>query len=131
MQLVSDPNFYDLKAILAAQNTVMPLWRHAEVSKAEMFETPGQDQAVLSRYFRTIGYDYTHPEIGPGWNSSAAVNEAWQENGVWKARTHSLAENHPVHIVHYWDKFKPWAIGCPIYESYAWVDERRVDEPGA
>jgi hypothetical protein len=45
------------------------------------------------------------------------------EGGAWKARTHSLAPNHDVHIVHYWDQFKPWAIHCPIYQSYAGVED--------
>jgi len=122
LQLVSDPAFYDLDAILAAQNAVAPLSRHAEIPKDQMFATPGLDQAVLFRYFRSIGYDYTHPEIGCGWNSCAGVTTAWQEGRVWRARTHSLAESYEVHIIHYWKQFKPWAIDCPIYHSYAWVD---------
>src|SRR5205814_3528485 len=122
VQLVSDPAFYNLEAILAVQNAAVPLSRHAEVPKAEMFACPGQDQAVLFRYFRTIGYDYTHPEIGPEWNSAAAATRVWCEGGTWKARTHGLAHNYDVHLVHYWDRFKPWAIGCPIFASYGWVD---------
>jgi len=51
VQLVGDPDFYDLAAILAAQNAVVPLALHATVPKREMFATPGQDQAVLFRYF--------------------------------------------------------------------------------
>jgi hypothetical protein len=123
LQLVSDPDFYDLEAILDAQNAVVPLCQHGEVPKSEMFPCPGHDQAVLFRYFRTIGYDYTHPEIGADWNSCAGATDVRGEAGVWKAHTHSLAENYDVHIVHYWDRFKPWAIGCPIFQSYQWVDE--------
>ena len=124
LQLVSDPDFYDLDAILAAQNAVVPLSRHREVRKADLFACPGQDQAVLFRYFRTIGYDYTHPEIGPGWNSCAGVTALCRQGGAWQGHTHSLAQNHEVHIVHYWSQFKPWAIDCPLFASYAWVDER-------
>jgi hypothetical protein len=123
LQLVSDPAFYDLPAILAAQNAVVPLSRHREVSKREMFPCPGQDQAVLFRYFRSIGYDCTHPEIGPEWNSCAGVTELWAEGGAWKGRTRGLARDHDVHIVHYWSQFKPWAIDCPLFRSYEWVDE--------
>jgi hypothetical protein len=123
LQLVSDPAFYDLGAILAAQNAVVPLSKHKEIPKADMFPCPGQDQAVLFRYFRTIGYDYTHPEIGPAWNSAAAATKVWREGDEWKARTFDLAQNYDVHIIHYWDRFKPWAIGCPIFASYAWVDD--------
>lgn len=123
LQLVSDPAFYDLPAILAAQEAVAPLRRAAEFTKEEMFACPGADQAVLFRYFRSIGYDYTHPEVGPGWNSCAGVTEVWREGNGWKGHTRGLATDHPVQIVHYWSQFKPWAIGCPLYESYAGVGD--------
>ncbi len=124
LQLVSDPAFYDLDAILAAQNAVAPLSKYREIQKTDLFAGPGHDQAVLFRYFRTIGHDYTHPEIGTEWNSCAGVTEVHAAEAGWKARTHSLAQNHDVHIIHHWDQFKPWAIQCPIFQSYAWVDDR-------
>jgi hypothetical protein len=40
----------------------------------------------------------------------------------WIARTDGLACDHDVQILHYWSQFKPWSIGCPIFESYAWAD---------
>ena len=123
LQLVSDPAFYDLEAILAAQNEVAPLSRHREIPKAQMFPCPGHDQAVLFRYFRSIGYDYTHPEIGPEWNSCAGVTAVRQEAGAWRAATHGLASNYDVQLMHYWSPFKPWAIDCPIFRSFQWVDE--------
>jgi hypothetical protein len=123
LQLVSDPAFYDLCAILDAQNAVVPLSRYIEVPKADMFATPGHDQAVLFRYFRSIGYDYTHSEIGPEWNSCAGVTELRSVGDLWKARTRGLAQDYDVHIVHYWSQFKPWAIDCPFFRSYAWVDD--------
>src|SRR5262249_4455420 len=43
LQLVSDPDFYDLDAILAAQNAVAPLSRHREIAKMDMFPCPGHD----------------------------------------------------------------------------------------
>ena len=118
LQLVSDPAFYDLGAILDVQNAVAPLHRSAEFGKSEMFACPGADQALLYRYFRAIGYDYTHPEIGPEWNSCAGVTEVRREGGDWKARTRGLGADYDVRIVHYWSQFKPWAIGCPVYASY-------------
>jgi hypothetical protein len=124
LQLVSDPAFYDLRAILAVQNAVAPLSRAAEFTKDEMFACPGADQALLYRYFRTIGYDYTHPDIGPEWNSCAGVTEVRNVGGKWVARTRGLAADHDVQIIHYWSQFKPWAVGCPIYESYARVDDQ-------
>jgi hypothetical protein len=126
LQLVSDPSFYDLDAILAAQNDVVPLNKFREVRKADMFTGPGHDQAVLHRYFTSIGYDYTHAEIGPGWNSCAGITDVRNGDGVWKARTLTLADNHAVHIIHYWDQFKPWLINCPIYQSYARFDAQFV-----
>ena len=127
-QLVSDPAFYDLDAILAAQNAVVPLDRHASVPKSAMFPCPGHDQAILYRYFRSIGYDYTHPEVGPEWNSCAGVTEIRPGPHGWLARTRGLATDHDVHLVHYWSQFKPWAIDCPVYNSYAWVDETHTTE---
>jgi len=124
LQLVSDPAFYDLGAILAVQNAAVPLRRHAEVPKAEMFPCPGHDQAILYRYFRTIGYDYTHPDVGPGWNSCAGVTGVRRDGDRWRARTRGLAADHDVQIIHYWSQFKPWAIDCPVYASYARADGR-------
>ncbi len=125
LQLVGDPSFYRLEPILAAQNAVRPLSSHSRIANEdlEMFACPGVDQAVLFRYFKTIGYDYTHPEIGPEWNSCSAVTKVWAEGDGWKARTNCLTADYDVHNVHYWSQYKPWAINCPIYNSYAWVDE--------
>lgn len=122
VQLVGDPAFYDLDAIVAVQNAVVPLHRADDFSKAEMFACPGADQAVLFRYFTAIGYDYTHPDIGPGWNSCAGVTRVQREGERWAAWTEGLSETYPVHLMHYWSQFKPWAIGCSVYEAYAGVD---------
>jgi hypothetical protein len=129
VQLVSDPAFYDLGAILAVQNAVAPLHRAAEFTKEEMFACPGTDQALLYRFFRSIGYDYTHPEVGPEWNSFAGVTHVRRENGRWSARTRGLAADHDVKLIHYWSQFKPWAIDCPIYGSYADQDDRLASLP--
>lgn len=115
VQLVGDPSFYNLDAILAVQNAVAPLREAARFRKDEMFACPGTDQAVLYRYFRSIGYDYTHPEIGPAWNSCAGVTEVRRENGNWRARTVGLESNYDVKLIHYWSQFKPWQIDCPIF----------------
>ncbi len=124
VQLVGDPNFYDLRAILAVQEAAAPLRRAAEFTKEEMFACPGADQAVMFRYFTTIGYDYTHPLVGHGWNSCAGVTTITRDgSGRWTGLTTGLPDVYPVHINHYWSQFKPWAIGCPVYDSYAGVDE--------
>lgn len=119
LQLVGDPAFYDLDAILAVQNAVAPLRRAKDFTKDEMFACPGADQAVLFRYFRAIGYDYAHPAIGPAWNSCAGVTEITaRPGGGWAGHTRGLSPDYPVHVVHYWSQFKPWAVGCPLYASY-------------
>jgi hypothetical protein len=123
VQLVSDPAFYDLDAILAAQNAVVPLSLHADYAKLAMFPCPGNDQAVLFRYFQSIGYNYTHPEIGPEWNSCAGVTDIRHTDGAWRAFSHSQTPNYQVHLVHYWSQFKPWAIECPFYASFAGVGQ--------
>ena len=117
LQLVGDPDFYDLKAILDVQSAVAPLARAAEFTKDQMFACPGADQAVLFRYFCAIGYDYTHPAVGPAWNSCAGVTDITRVGDRWVGRTRGLNPDPEVHIVHYWSQFKPWAIGCPIYAA--------------
>ena len=122
LQLVGDPDFYDLDAILAVQNAAAPLARWLEIPKATMFPCPGADQAVLFRYFRTTGYDYTHPDVGPAWNSCAGVTAVERRGDRWAGRTVGLEPGYDVQIVHYWSQFKPWSVGCPVFQSYAWVD---------
>ena len=124
VQLVSDPSFYDLNAILAVQNAIAPLARASEFAKDEMFACPGSDQAVLFRYFRAFGYDYTHPRVGPEWNSCAGLTDVSLSNGKWVARIRDLPAKQDVQLIHYWSQFKPWAIACPIYSGYAIDDDR-------
>jgi hypothetical protein len=121
VQLVGDPAFYNLDAILAVQNAAAPL-RDADPTPGEhpgTFLCCGRDQAVLFRYFVTTGYDYTHPAVGPAWNSCAGLSTVRRDGDRWIARTHGQLRDHDVMVRHYWDQFKPWRIGCPIFESYA------------
>ena len=121
VQLVGDPAFYDLDAMLAVQNSAAPLARRAEFTKAELFACPGTDQAVLYRYFRSIGYDYTHPSATAAWNSCAGVTQLTRDDTGWRGQTVGLAPDYPVHLVHYWSQFKPWAIQCPLFAEYAHI----------
>jgi len=77
------------------------------------FKYPGTDQSLINSYFKGIGYDYTHKEIGFGWNSWAA-NTRW-ENGAPFCR--GLDIEHPVYVNHYWYDAKPWSINCPLYKQ--------------
>jgi hypothetical protein len=114
LQLVGDPGFYDLGRILAVQEAAAPLRLGHSIPKDEMFACPGTDQAVLFRYFREIGYDYTHPQVGQEWNRCAAEVKLTHDGVDW----HGSAYGEDVKIVHYWNPFKPWAIDCPLYGSY-------------
>ncbi len=121
VQLVGDPSFYDLEAILAVQNAAAPLWE-SDLSLREdpkTYLTPGRDQALLSRYFRAIGYDYTHPVVGAAWNCCAGVAEIRRDGDNWAATSLHQEPNFAVKLLHYWDQFKPWLTGDPIYASYA------------
>lgn len=107
VQLVGDPDFYAYDRILACAR-----------EHRFRFRVPGTDQACLWTYFRSIGYDYTHPSVGSEWNACAgyvAVSRA--VDGRWRGRVRGLEPVHDVRVNHYWGSFKPWRIGCPIYEE--------------
>jgi hypothetical protein len=105
VQIVGNPEFYDYGAILCCAR-----------ANDFRFEIPGSDQGCVWTYFRSIGYDYTHPEIGTAWNACAGfVDLARDEAGRWRGRVRELDPVHDVYVNHYWHAFKPWLIGCPIY----------------
>lgn len=70
--------------------------------KAGGYQCPGTDQAMLFGYLRSLGYDYTHPEIGSEWNHCAGVETPLEE----------------ICINHYWYKFKPWDINCKLWNQF-------------
>lgn len=114
VQLVSDPGFVSYKTILEKTKTIY---------------CPGKDQALLFSYFKDIGYDYTHPNIGHEWNACAGYSRTYNDNGVWQCKTSPVSiknnsliskeikEGEPVFINHYWDEFKPWDINCSFYKN--------------
>jgi len=108
LQIVSNPEFYDFRKIIKCHEKA-----------GNTYLVPGRDQALLFRYFRSIGYDYTHPDVSTAWNSCALVGRLQLVNGGWTGRTVGLEKNHPVHINHYWCTNKPWQIKCPLHASYA------------
>jgi len=75
---------------------------------------PGTDQMLIYNYFKTINYDYTHPMIHWGWNSCAGYKKRL-DSGV--IVSDGIKETHEVHVLHYWDEFKPWIMKCDIYDS--------------
>ena len=106
LQIVSDPKFYDHAAITACHRKA-----------GNQYAVPGRDQALLFRYFKSIGYDYTHAQVGPEWNSCALVGRLTKKE-KWVGRTTGLAQNHPIYINHYWCSNKPWQIKCPLHKAY-------------
>jgi hypothetical protein len=110
VQIVSDPKFYSLEKIKKFQSK----------TKNRPYQyVPGVDQSILFKYFKHIGYDYTHPKIGTEWNSCSILAKLKKDkNGIWSGNTETLNKNHPIYINHYWWKWKPWEIKCPIHKSY-------------
>jgi hypothetical protein len=105
VQVVGDPAFCGYSELIELARECGFRWR-----------VPGADQALLHTHFRRIGYDYTHPEIGPEWNACAGfVDLTTETGGSWAGATRAPMPRHAVHVNHYWGPFKPWQIGCPMY----------------
>lgn len=101
VQVVNDPSILDFSKI-TQMKIVMP----------------GTDQSLLFSYFKFIGYDYTTPGVGFGWNAYAHYVDIINQDGKWIAKS-KLENGHDVHINHYWNpESKPWNIDCPIYKKY-------------
>lgn len=106
LQIVGDNSFYKFKDIIKVG-----------IERDFKFEVHGRDQAILWTYFKTIGYDYTHEDIGPEWNACAGYVKLFQDDRCkWSGV--STLEQMNVYINHYWDCFKPYYISCPAYQWY-------------
>jgi hypothetical protein len=98
--IVPDPSFMDY---------------HKIVNEPLKHNCPGTDQKRIYNYLRIHQDTYTHPLVGDGWNSCAGYKKI-TEDGVY---SHGIPEQYKVHILHYWDEFKPWFRHCPIFMLYA------------
>ncbi len=123
VQLVSDPAFYDLRAILAVQNAAAPLEPRGGVRERGNVCLPrdgsGDSVPILPRDWvrlHTPGDRAGMEQLRRGHGGNAAGDR-------WKAHTRGLPADHDVYLMHYWSQFKPWMIDCPIYASYANRDE--------
>ena len=116
LQLVSNPAFYDYDKIV-----------ECFIRGGQTLVCAGEDQVLLYDYFRSMGYDYRHPEIGPGWNACSKFVRLFKDpHGEWRGLTRGLPASYPVHIVHYWNgACRPWNLDCPLFE-----EERRLLEGG-
>lgn len=113
LQIVSDPSFLDYEKI----------FQFGEKINFE-FPVSGYDQALLHCYFKNMGYDFTHKDIGCEWNSCAGFGVVNIDDDYNFTITYrNKEEQYPVMINHYWNEFKPWNINCPIfnfYKEYVW-----------
>jgi hypothetical protein len=109
VQIVGDPEWYQYDKIEA---------RYRELDGH--LSVPGHDQASIYEYCKSIDYDYTHPDIGLGWNACAGYTKLFRLDDEWTGICKGLKDPHApaeyqVYINHYWDEFKPWRLKCPIY----------------
>lgn len=106
MQLVSEPLFYDYDAVVACFE-----------GHGRNFLVNGEDQSLLFDYFKTIDYDYHHPQIDEGWNCcSRYARLSRGDNGEWQAESVGLPRHYPAHIIHYFNgACRPWNMRCPLY----------------
>lgn len=96
--VVSDTTFLDFDVIYKCK---------------QVFQCPGTDQYLMNNYCRYLGYDYRHPLVHYGWNSCGGYKIV-QDECIMSS---GIEEKHRVHVLHYWDVFKPWITPCPIYRG--------------
>lgn len=109
VQIVGDPDWYNYERIEESYNR-----------NNKQLHVPGIDQAAIYDYCQNIKYDYTHPEIGYGWNACAGYTRIFKDGSKYYGICSGLKEadappEYQVYINHYWNEFKPWNINCPIY----------------
>ncbi len=126
LQIVSNTSFYNYDAIVECSR------RDGHRSALK-----GDDQMLLSGYFRSIGYDFSHPEIGAGWNSCSRYTRLFKNaQGEWTGMTRDKPGGPDVHahIVHYWNgACRPWNMDCPLFaEEVSLLRSEHVDmEPAS
>jgi hypothetical protein len=98
--IVPDPSLMDYEKI---------------VNEPVIHDCLGTDQRLIYNYLKIHQDTYLHPLVGHGWNSCAGYKKITKE-GVY---SHGIPEQYKVHILHYWDEFKPWYRPCPIFNMYA------------
>ena len=112
VQVVGDPDWYKFD-----------MFRETYRSENGILMCPGFDQAHIFTYCNLIDYDYTHPEVGFGWNSYAKYGKVSEVDGEWKCSYSGPTrpgedKSYPVHLNHYWWDQKPWTLNCPIFKNF-------------
>lgn len=111
VQVVGDPDWYQFDN-----------FRNIANKRGGRMRPPGWDQAHIFEYCDDIKYDYTHEQVGYGWNSCARYG-VMKNDGDWTCEYVGPAYpgesgRYKVHLNHYWDEYKPWNIDCPLYNSF-------------
>jgi len=112
VQVVGDPDWYQLDK-----------FKEIFTKRGGNMQCPGWDQAHIFRYCESIGYDYTHPGVGYGWNSCAKYGKMQKEAGEWICEYNGPAypgedKTYNVYLNHYWWNFKPWNLNCKLWCHY-------------
>jgi hypothetical protein len=116
VQIVGDPEWYKFNN-----------FRETHRRHGGRLQCSGWDQAHIFTYCNDIGYNYTHPDVGYGWNSCAGFCHTEitdKEKGDFKCTYNGPDDNglkisgYPVYLNHYWWNYKPWNINCPIYNYF-------------
>jgi len=111
VQIVGDPDWYQFDN-----------FRKTHKKHRGKLNCRGFDQAHIFRYCKDINYDYTHKDIGYGWNSCARYGHVTNIEGEWSCvykgpKDIDAPKEYTVHLNHYWWDFKPWKINCPIFKN--------------
>lgn len=110
VQVVGDPEWYQFDNFRGI------------AKKLGRMRPPGWDQAHIFEYCADTQYDYTHPDVGYGWNSCAKYGRMIKQD-TWSCVYDGPAypdesTRYQVHLNHYWDVYKPWNIDCPLYRDF-------------
>lgn len=112
VQVVGDPDWY-----------VYSNFRNAYQKCSGRLACKGFEQAHIFTYCIQAGYDYTHPEVGYGWNSCAKYGVVQIDDDMYNCTYNAPSDDpepdgYDVKLNHYWWDFKPWQIDCPVWNSY-------------
>ena len=115
-------DFLNSGVIVCSNPSILNFNSITNVNKfSKFYNVPGTDQCLLFNYLTNINYDYVHPEIGKEWNACARYVETSIQDNKMQSITKNLMEidenNKQVGIIHYWYKYKPWLINCPIFNK--------------
>lgn len=114
-----DPNFLNSGVLVVGDPSFCSFEKvFSTVSLNAMPNIPGGDQMILYAYCKALGYEYEHPLMDVSWNSCSALTKFLD---VKKGEAVNNLDGKKVNINHYWANFKPWEIGCPLFQYFTQV----------